>query len=52
MRQLNLFSALQSSTEGIDTEVKLARGGAAAWQAGEGLSTVTIRPRMNFKEQR
>lgn len=27
MRQLHLFSALQSSTEGIDTEFKSARGG-------------------------
>ena len=27
MRQLDLFSALQSSTEGIATEFKLARGG-------------------------
>ena len=27
MRQLELFSALQSSTEGIDTEFKSARGG-------------------------
>jgi len=28
MRQLDLFSALQSSTEGIDTEFKSARVGA------------------------
>lgn len=27
MRQLDLFSALQSSTEGIDSEFKSARGG-------------------------
>ncbi len=27
MRQRDLFTALQSSTEGIDTEFKLARGG-------------------------
>lgn len=27
MRQLDLFSAVQSSTEGIDTEFKSARGG-------------------------
>ena len=27
MRQRDLFSALQSSTEGIDTEFKSARGG-------------------------
>ena len=27
MRQLDLFSALQSSTEGINTEFKSARGG-------------------------
>ena len=27
MRQLDLFAALQSSTEGIDTEFKSARGG-------------------------
>ena len=29
MRQPDLFSALQSSTEGIDTEFKSARGGVA-----------------------
>ena len=34
MRQLDLFSALQSSTEGIDTEFKSARGGAANTQGG------------------
>lgn len=34
MRQLDLFSALQSSTEGIDTEVKSTRGGAASIQGG------------------
>ena len=27
MRQLDLFTALQSNTEGIDTEFKSARGG-------------------------
>ena len=27
MRQLDLFSSLQSSTEGIDTEFKSTRGG-------------------------
>jgi predicted HTH transcriptional regulator len=27
MRQLDLFSALQSNTEGLDTEFKSARGG-------------------------
>lgn len=27
MRQLDLFTALQSSSEGIDTEFKSARGG-------------------------
>jgi hypothetical protein len=32
MRQLDLFSALQSSTEGIDTEFKSARGGVANTQ--------------------
>ncbi len=34
MRQLDLFSALQSSTEGNDTEFKSARGGAANTQGG------------------
>ena len=34
MRQLDLFSALQSSTEGIDTEFKSARGGVANTQSG------------------
>ena len=34
MRQLDLFSALQSSTEGIDTELKSARGGATNTQSG------------------
>lgn len=34
MRQLDLFSALQSSTEGIDTEFKSARGGVANTQGG------------------
>jgi len=34
MRQLDLFSALQSSTEGIDTEFKSARGGLANTQGG------------------
>ena len=34
MRQLDLFSALQSSTEGIDTEFKSARGGVANIQGG------------------
>ena len=52
MRQIDLFSALQSSTESIDTEFKFARGGAAVCQAGESLFPITIRPRMNFKEQR
>ncbi len=32
MRQLDLFSALQSSTEGIDIEFKSARGGVANTQ--------------------
>ena len=33
MSQLDLFTALQSSTEGIDTEFKSARGGmhASLW---------------------
>jgi hypothetical protein len=30
MRQLDLFSALQSSTEGIDTEFKSARSGMSS----------------------
>ena len=34
MRHLDLFSALQSSTEGIDTEFKSARGGLANTQGG------------------
>ena len=34
MRQLDFFSALQSSTEGIDTEFKSARGSAANTQGG------------------
>ena len=34
MRQLDLFSALQYSTEGIDTEFKSARGGVANTQGG------------------
>ena len=34
MRQLDLFSALQSSTEGIDTEFKSVRGGLANTQGG------------------
>ena len=34
MRQLDLFSALQSSTKGIDTEFKSARGGVANTQGG------------------
>ena len=35
MRQLDLFSALQSSTEGIDTEFKSARGGMSGsfWES-------------------
>ena len=35
MRQLDLFSALQSSTEGIDTELKSARGGmlGSSWES-------------------
>jgi len=34
MPQLDLFSALQSSTEGIDTEFKSARGGGANTKGG------------------
>ena len=34
MHQLDLFSALQSRTEGIDTEFKSARGGAVNTQGG------------------
>ena len=35
MRQLDLFYALQSSTEGIDTEFKSARGGMSGsfWES-------------------
>jgi len=32
MRQLDLFSALQSSTEGIDAEFKSARSGGDSQQ--------------------
>jgi hypothetical protein len=34
MRQLDLFSTLQSSTEGIDTAFKSAIGGVANTQGG------------------
>ena len=34
MRQLDLFSAPQASTEGIDTEFKSARGSSANTQGG------------------
>jgi hypothetical protein len=43
-RQLDLFSALQSSTEGIDTESKSARGGVANTQGGTIVLGVTERP--------
>ena len=35
MRQLALFTALQSTTEGIDTEFKSARGGmpGSVWES-------------------
>ena len=51
MCQLDFFSALQSSTESIDIEFKSARVGGAAGHAGESLFPITIRSRMNFKEQ-
>jgi hypothetical protein len=44
MRQLDLFSALQSSTEGIDTEFKLARGGLANFQGGTIVLGVAEKP--------
>lgn len=34
MRQPGLFSSMQPSTEGIDTEFKSARGGVANTQGG------------------
>ena len=43
-RQLNLFSALQSSTEGIDTEFKSARGGVANTQGGTIVMGVAEKP--------
>jgi hypothetical protein len=44
MRQLDLFSALQSSTEGIDTEFKSARGGVANTQGGTIVLCVAEKP--------
>lgn len=44
MHQLDLFSALQSSTEGIDTEFKSARGGAANTQGGTIVLGVAEKP--------
>lgn len=44
MRQLDLFSALQSSTEGIDTEFKSARGGLANTQGGTIVLGVAEKP--------
>lgn len=52
MRQLDLFSALQSSTEGIDTEFKSARGGmpGSFWESysvmtnSHGGAVISIRP--------
>lgn len=44
MRQLDLFSALQSSTEGIDTEFKSARGGVANTQGGTIVLGVAEKP--------
>ena len=44
MRQLDLFSALQSSTEGIDTEFKSARGGVANNQGGTIVLGVAEKP--------
>ena len=52
MRQLDLFSALQSSAEGIDTEFKSARGGmlGSFWESYSAMAntpggtSVFIRP--------
>lgn len=44
MRQLDLFSALQSSTEGIATELKSARGGVANTQGGTVVLGVAEKP--------
>ena len=42
MCQLDFFSALQSSTEGIDTEFKSARGGmpASFWESYSAMDSV------------
>ena len=42
MRQLDLFSALQSSTEGIDTEFKSARGGmpGSFWESYSAMANI------------
>ena len=52
MHRFDLFSTLQSSAEGIDSEFKSARDGVKEGHAGESLFPLTIRKRMNFKEQR
>jgi len=44
MRQLDLFPALQSSTEGIDTEFKSARGGVANTLGGTIVLSVAEKP--------
>jgi hypothetical protein len=43
MRQLDLFSALQSNTEGIATEFKSARGGVTNTQGGTIILYVSFR---------
>jgi ATP-dependent DNA helicase RecG len=42
MRQLDLFSALQSSTEGIGTEFKTARGGipGSFWESCSAMANI------------
>ena len=46
MRQLDLFSALQSSTEGIDTEFKSARGGmpGSFWESYSAMANPRAAP--------
>ncbi len=44
MLQLDLFAALQSSTEGIDTEFKSACGGVANTQGGTIVLGVAEKP--------
>ena len=44
MHPLDLFAALQSSTEGIDTEFESARGGKANTQGGTIFLSVAEKP--------